>query len=71
MNVTLGIVFLVAFVVLLWIGRARQGEPRKFMQVWIVGMPECAPAAGTTQEDLTRRLSPPVTGGNILYRKVG
>ncbi len=38
MNITLGIVFLVAFVVLLWIGRARQGEPRKFMQVWIVGM---------------------------------
>lgn len=24
--------------VLLWIGKARQGEPRKFTEVWIVGM---------------------------------
>jgi len=38
MNIKLGIAFLVAFVVLLWIGKARQGEPRKFTEVWIVGM---------------------------------
>ena len=38
MNIKLGIAFLVAFVVLLWIGKARQGEPRKFKEVWIVEM---------------------------------
>jgi hypothetical protein len=38
MNITLGIIFLVVSVVMLWFGRARQGEPRSFMRVWIVGM---------------------------------
>ncbi len=38
MNITGGIILLVVFVAMLWFGKARNGEPRTFMRVWIVGM---------------------------------
>jgi hypothetical protein len=38
MNITAGIILLVVFVAMLWLGKARNGEPRRFMRVWIVGM---------------------------------
>jgi hypothetical protein len=38
MNLTAGLVLLVVFVAMLWIGRARNGVPRGFMRIWIVGM---------------------------------
>jgi hypothetical protein len=38
MNITAAIILLVVFVAMLWFGKARNGEPRKFMRVWIVGM---------------------------------
>jgi hypothetical protein len=38
MNITAAIILLVVFVAMLWFGKARNGEPRSFMQIWIVGM---------------------------------
>ena len=38
MNITAGIILLVVFVAMLWFGKARNGEPRSFMRVWIVGI---------------------------------
>ena len=38
MNLTAGMVLLVVFVAMLWIGRARNGVPRRFMRSWIPGM---------------------------------
>jgi hypothetical protein len=38
MNLTAGMVLLVVFVAMLWIGRARNGVTPRFMRSWIVGM---------------------------------
>jgi hypothetical protein len=38
MNISFGVILLVAFGVMVFFGRARKGVPPKFMQSWIVGM---------------------------------
>jgi hypothetical protein len=38
MNITAGIILLVVFVAMLWFGKARNGVPRDFMRIWIVGI---------------------------------
>jgi hypothetical protein len=38
MNLTAGIVLLVVFVAMLWIGKPRNGVQPRFMRSWIAGM---------------------------------
>jgi hypothetical protein len=38
MKIVAGILLLLVFVAMLWIGKPRNGVQLKFMQVWIVGM---------------------------------
>jgi hypothetical protein len=38
MKIVAGILLLLVFVAMLWIGKPRKGVQLKFMQVWIVGM---------------------------------